>query len=123
MLRILIALLLTLGCSSTYLWAKDNGQWAQVDPKVRDWFNSQKSRSGVHCCTVADGTYAEQEERGSSYWTRWRMPDGKMTDWIEVPESAVLYRTASPTGSAVVWWGANPDGTLMVRCYVPASQV
>src|SRR2546430_1305621 len=76
------------------------GQYAQVDPHVRQWFEQQRNPgTGMFCCSQADGTLAEEDIRGTHYWVRW---PGQ--DWIQVPEEAVINNTGNPNGSAVVWW-------------------
>jgi hypothetical protein len=48
--------------------ARDNGQYAQVDPKIRQWFRNQLSpKTGGNCCNEADGVYAEEDIRGEHY--------------------------------------------------------
>jgi hypothetical protein len=48
--------------------ARDNGRYAQVDPKIRQWFRNQLSpKTGGNCCNEADGVYAEEDIRGEHY--------------------------------------------------------
>ncbi len=97
------------------------GQYDSVDPKIRQWFQSQRSPSGMLCCSRADGVYAEEDIRGTHYWTRWRIND-VLTDWQQVPEETVIYNSGNPNGSAVVWyWFA--DGAPRIRCFVPGGGV
>ena len=97
------------------------GQYSQVEPHVQQWFKSQKvpdgAGKGALCCNLADGTLAEEDIRGESYWTRW---PGQ--DWIPVPPETIIYNSRNPNGSPVVWWGYE-DGKTRIRCFVPGGGV
>jgi hypothetical protein len=68
--------------------ARDNGQYAQVDPKIRQWFRNQLSpKTGGNCCNEADGVYAEEDIRGEHYWTRFPQSNG---EWMQVPDDVVI---------------------------------
>ncbi len=96
------------------------GQYDSVDPQVKEWFRSQRvPGSGILCCSEADGTYAEEDIRGTHYWTRWSI-DGAMTPWQQVPEEVVLPHNKN--GSPVVWW-MYQDGGLKIRCFAPGGGV
>lgn len=111
------------------------GQWAQVDPAERQWFRSQKSpKSGISCCSEADGTYAEEDIRDGHYWVRyaWHFPlNGAQyemhTGWVEVPDDVVI-RDANRHGAPVVWWvwetGTTPETAVTkIRCYAPGAGI
>lgn len=107
---------------------------AQMDPAERQWFRSQKvPGQNYRCCDEADGTYAEEELRGGKYWTRftWRhYGEGDLTlhevqsDWMEVPEAAVIH-DANRHGAPTVWWswqgGYGADAKVFIRCYAPGA--
>jgi hypothetical protein len=101
------------------------GQYAQVDPVVREWFRNQLSpRTGGNCCSEADGAYAEEDIRAGDYWTRWPLSEGR---WYQVPDDVVIH-DPNRNGAPVVWWyseinpatGANE---LKIRCYAPGGGV
>jgi hypothetical protein len=99
--------------------ARDNGQWQNVDPKVRQWFREQKSpKTGAICCNESDGTYAEEEIRDGHYWTRFEQSNG---NWILVPDEVVIHDT-NRNGAPVVWWFYE-SGSLRIRCYAPGGKV
>ena len=99
--------------------ARDNGRYAQVDPKIRQWFRNQLSpKTGGNCCNEADGVYAEEDIRGEHYWTRFPQSNG---EWMQVPEDVVI-KDPNRNGAPVVWWyfERNPvsrERELKIRCY------
>jgi hypothetical protein len=111
------------------------GQYAQVDPAVRQWFRSQKSpRTGISCCDEADGAYAEEEIREGHYRTRftWRFCFAREcqdldSGWMDVPDDVVIH-DPNRHGAPVVWW-ARASGTdaasakVRIRCYAPGGGV
>lgn len=123
----LVAVLAAFACCSALMLAslfsptlaRDNGQWKDIDPKVRQWFREQKSRqTGGYCCNESDGTYAEEEIREGHYWTRFEQSNGK---WIPVPDHVVI-RDPNRNGAPVAWWFLE-SGILQIRCYAPGGGV
>jgi hypothetical protein len=108
------------------------GQWAQVDPAERKWFNSQVVPSGSYkgssCCSSADGAYAEEEIRGEHYWTRFTyVYAGAEYDsgWREVPDNVVIH-DPNRHGRTVVWYGVDDDtgeASVFLRCFAPGGGV
>lgn len=109
------------------------GQYAQVDPETRQWFREQKSpKSGIPCCSEADGTYAEEDIRDGHYWTRftWRFCFAKEcheldSGWMDVPDDVVIHNP-NRYGAPVVWWyrasGTDPTSAkVRIRCYAPGG--
>ncbi len=102
-----------------HVFARDNGQYAQTDPAIGKWFRDQKNPvTGVHCCSEADGEYAEEDIRDGRYWTRWPRGDGK---WHEVPDAAVI-NDPNRNGAPVVWWYPE-NGVIMIRCFAPGPKL
>ena len=105
--------------------ARDNGQFAQVDPETRQWFRSQKSpKTGAICCNEADGEYAEEAVRSGHYWTRF--PESK-GEWMQVPDDVII-KDPNRHGAPVVWWyyEMNPENgkrELKIRCYAVGGGV
>jgi hypothetical protein len=111
------------------------GQYAQVDPGIRQWFRDQKSpRTGIPCCNEADGAYAEEEIRDGHYRARftWRSCFAREchdidSGWMDVPDDVVIH-DPNRRGAPVVWWyrGSSRDPenpTVGIRCYAPGSGV
>lgn len=103
------------------------GQYAQVDPSVRQWFRNQISpKTGANCCSEADGSYAEEEIRGIHYWVQFtaKSYDGKsdvVSEWMQVPDDVVIH-DPNRNGAPVVWWHYL-DFVLKIRCYAPGGGV
>lgn len=99
--------------------ARDNGQFAQVDQNVRQWFRSQVSpKTGIYCCSEADGVYAEEDIREGHYWTRFPQSNG---EWMQVPDDVVI-KDPNRNGAPVVWWyydmaPGNVQRAVKIRCY------
>jgi len=108
------------------------GQWAQVDPEIRRWFNNQivpaGPAKGASCCSEADGVYAEEDLRNGHYWTRfqWKKWDSDSTqyapadsEWMEVPDDTVIH-DPNRHGAPVVWWWVVGN-KLTIRCFAPGA--
>ena len=120
MIRLLaIALLL-----SSQALARDDGRWAQADPKMKNWFKDQKipggQGRGTPCCNESDGTFAEEWMKDGRYYTRW----AEHPEWMLVPEEVVIYGP-NYHGSPVVWWTKTYSNgvrtSVSIRCYVPGA--
>ena len=115
MIRIVLALLVL--CLPAL--ARDNGQYNNASPEVRQWFRAQKSpKTGGLCCNEADGIYAEEDIREGHYWTRFDLTKG---EWMLVPDEVVI-RDRNPNGAPVAWWYFQ-DGKVQIRCYAPGGGV
>jgi len=118
--------------------ARDYGQYADLDPKQKQWFRDQKIPGGTKgetCCSEADGTFAEEDIRDGQYWTRYRPKtwsknpitnkmtarEGELTAWEPVPPNALL-DTPNHNGLAVVWYYYN-NGKLTIRCFAPGVKM
>jgi hypothetical protein len=99
--------------------ARDNGQYNNVSPEIRQRFRHQKSpKTGALCCEEADGTYAEEDIRAGVYWTRFEQTKG---EWIAVPPDVVI-KDPNRNGGPVAWWYFL-DGEVQIRCYAPGGGV
>lgn len=133
MLRIIVATVVFMIITYGIAFGRElyPGQYAQVDPAVRQWFRQQTVPGGPHkgfsCCSEADGTYAEEDIRadpdGSShYWVRFEAY-GRPVDWMKVPDEAVITEP-NRHGRAVVWFAAPNDGGLpVIRCFIPGAGI
>ena len=75
--------------------AMDRGQFQNVPPEIREWFENMRSPKGIMCCSYADGHRTGYDIRQGQY----RVPiDG---DWYPVPPEAVI-KTENPVGEAIV---------------------
>jgi len=96
----------------------DNGQYENIDPKIRDWFKSVRSKNGIPCCDIADGhrtTWRGTSEGG------YEVPIAG--EWRKVPSEAIVYNAGNPTGEAIVWYVKQGENTYHIRCFVPGGGV
>lgn len=126
-MRILLVLCLTLVASIAHSREQFPGQYAQVDPAIKKWFNEQKIPGTERlCCSEADGVYAEEDIRGTHYWARFvakqynegAPPVEISSGWMQVPDEAVIH-DPNRHGAPVVWWGWQNG--LFIRCYAPGG--
>ena len=121
--RPLIASLVFCAVSAAAAIAMDRGQFANVPPEVREWFEHLRSPNGVPCCSYADGHRTGYDMRQDEYW----VPiEG---EWYPVPPEAII-NTANPVGEAIVWYRSRYDGEgintgekYSILCFVPSDGV
>ncbi len=111
--------------SATAAAAMDRGEFANVRPEVRQWFEHMRSPKGQVCCAYADGHRTGYDMRQGHYW----VPiDGK---WYPVPPKAII-KIANPVGEAIVWYLPNflpgfedifPGDKFEIICFVPSDGV
>ena len=98
----------------------DNGQYQNVDPKIRDWFKNLRSPQGVPCCSTSDGRYTtwrKSEFEGYEY----DVPiEGK---WVPVPNEAIIRNANNPNNEAIVWYVKQTIEKPYIRCFVLGSGV
>lgn len=102
--------------------AGDNGQWAQVDPEQREFFDGLRNSNGMRCCANNDGFDARWEVRGDKYFVF--IED----EWREVPPKAVL-DVRNKYGLAKVWYtkkSAGVDGKELkfaeITCFLRGTE-
>jgi hypothetical protein len=115
-LRVLmIAFLLSIAGDTS---ARDNGQYGNTDPAIKEWIQQLTDKTGQGCCATADGHPAEYEwdTEGNRYRVR---IEG---EWYDVPPEA-LVDEPNKLGYATVWywWDWSIDGkkTHHIRCFLP----
>src|SRR6516225_5809271 len=92
----LIATLVFCAVSATAA-AMDRGQFENVPPEIREWFEHMRSPKGLLCCSYADGHRTGYDIRQGQYW----VPiEG---EWYPVPPEVVI-KTENPVGEAIVWY-------------------
>ena len=121
--RPLIASLVFCAVSVTAATAMDGGQFANVPPEVREWFEHLQSPKGVLCCSYADGHRTGYDMRQDQYWVPIK------GEWYAVPPDAVI-KTANPVGEAIVWYveyagefSPTVLPTYRILCFVPSDGV
>jgi hypothetical protein len=109
-----LALMLA-GLAAHLGYARDRGQFGNVNPDLKAWFESLKSGKGP-CCSDADGTAisdADWESGNGHYRVR---VEG---EWVEVPDEAVITEP-NRVGRTMVW-PIRGYGGLTIRCFMPGS--
>lgn len=106
--------------------ARDNGRWADRDPRIRAWYDSlmQPDRE-ISCCGKADAYYADTyvikngqliatitDSRGNS------IPVGTQ---IVVPPNKIN-KDANIVGHVVIFLGGRAEAPI-VYCFVPGTGV
>ena len=88
---------------------RDNGQWGNVDPAIRQWYETreltpaaQKRLHYVSCCAHADVVKTQFRVEAGSAIDQWFW----LTDagsWSEVPTDIIHWHQHSPTGEPVLF--------------------
>jgi hypothetical protein len=122
-------------------YPRDNGQWAQNDPAISEWYGRQMmpDHPRQSCCGEGDAYYADRVEvdaKGNVYaiitdtrddaplgrpnipvGTRIPIPDFKNKDTRADP---------NPTGHTVIfvkWYAEQEGGNFGVLCFLPSGGV
>jgi hypothetical protein len=63
----MIASLVFCAVSATAAVAMDRGQFKNVPPEIREWFENMRSPNGISCCSYADGHRTGYDIRQGQY--------------------------------------------------------
>lgn len=111
--------------------ARDLGQWQNVDPYVKQWFEGlmQPDVPTASCCGEADADWADEihVRNGKTFVTvtddrddgPLKRPHIDVGTEIEVPNNKVKWDRGNPTGHGILFM--NPGG--YVFCYVQPGGV
>ena len=111
--------------------ARDVGQWANVDPAQRQWFNGlmQPDNPDLSCCGEADAYWADSYEvNGNQYVaivtdTRddapLHRPHVENGTRLTVPTTKIKWDKGNPTGHGIIFIGVGG----YVYCYLPPGGV
>lgn len=100
---------------ASFVEARDLGQYSQITPEMRQWFNSLYNKNKQLCCTDADGYDAQWDTKEGKY----RVFD-QTQGWVTVPDEAVV-ETPNKAGVAKVWWYVD-KGERKIRCFLRGAQ-
>jgi hypothetical protein len=121
MMRAFVAALILWVCAVALAHTRDDGRYAEMDPKLRAWFDHLASGRGP-CCSFADGVSIQDVD-----WDTQRDDAGTVHyrvrlhgEWIVVPDSAVVTER-NRFGPAVVWPYMDADGATQIRCFLPGA--
>jgi hypothetical protein len=125
-----IALILALVQPAFAIWRTEMAQ--EFTPQERDWFKQQLvpggGSKGSRCCDESDGTFAQEDIRDGHYWTRYHYRyysgvgvarEGD-TDWVPVPDRAVIHEP-NRHGAPAVWYFFAGGTEPQIRCYAPGA--
>lgn len=96
--------------------ARDNGQYAQANPEIKNWFNKLSSKRG-NCCSDADGTAlsdVDWETKAGKYRVKFQ------GEWYDVPDDALITEP-NKVGRTMLWAFKYPGGTTHIRCFMPGA--
>src|SRR5882672_11137497 len=96
----------------------DKPEYQSLDPKIRDWFKSVRSKNGIPCCDIADGYRTDYDQKPDNHY--WVPIAG---EWRQVPTEAVVENAGNPTGEAIVRYVKQGENTYHIRCFVPGGGV
>lgn len=105
-------------------WARNDGQWENSPPHVRQWFQGlrQPDNPKVSCCGEADAYEADIFEVEADHYVavitngKGEIPNGTK---ILVPNHKIKWDEGNPTGHGIVFIGAHGQ----VLCYVAPGGV
>ena len=122
--------------------ARDQGQWGEQDPQVRQWFQSlmQPDIPYISCCGEADAYYADSYTVGPHGETIAIITDERPDTWTDgnghnasrphipvgtrvvIPDQKIKFDKGNPSGHGLVFIGASyisTDGSVQsVYCYL-----
>jgi hypothetical protein len=116
-MRAFLAALILCVCAVAPARTRDDGCYAQMDPKLRAWFDHLASGRGP-CCSFADRISIQdvdwdtQKDDAGAVHYRVRLHG----EWIVVPVTE-----RNRFGPAVVWPYMNADGATQIRCFLPGA--
>lgn len=98
-----------------------------------EWFDQQTIPGKTErCCSMSDGTNAvERYDASGALQTRFHVREWNDderyraeydVDWMNVPPESIIDGQHSPSGVAVVWWGKDEFGNIIIRCFVRGAR-
>jgi hypothetical protein len=111
--------------------AKDNGQWENTDPEIREWYRTlmQPDNPNVSCCGEADAYWADQikvrdgkvyavitDDRDDAPLRRPHIPVGTE---IEIPNEKLKFDRGNPTGHNILFVNTYQH----VFCFVQSTGI
>jgi hypothetical protein len=99
--------------------ARDNGQWANSPPNIREWFEGlrQPDHPRISCCGEADAFEADTFEVEGDHYVA-IITDGKGViengTRIAVPNTKMKWDRGNPTGHGIIFIGDRGQ----IYCYV-----
>lgn len=111
-----IAACVLLACVCSAAHARDDGRYANADPRIKAWVEGLTSKKKVPCCATADGKWPEATwKMGRDHYKVFL--EGK---WRDVPYDAIVV-APNLLGKAMVWI-YYINGVPTVRCFLPEPE-
>jgi len=107
------------GLTAVPTLARDNGQWENADPAIRQWFQSlkQPDHPRLSCCGEADAFEADTFEAEDNHYVA-VITDGKGVipngTRIAVPNGKMKFDSGNPTGHGIIFIGNQGQ----IYCYI-----
>lgn len=125
-----LAVIFVLLMSST-AYARDNGQWENTDPVIREWYRTLKMPDApqVSCCGEADAYWADKievvDDKAYAIITDDRddaplgRPHVDVGTRIEIPPHKLKWDRSNPTGHNIIFLGGGNN----VFCFVQSTGI
>lgn len=114
---------------ATFAQARDNGQWENSDPAVKEWYRTlmRPDVPDMSCCGEADAYYCDiiHIREGKTYCTitddrddaPLRRPHIDIGTEILIPPEKLKYDRGNPTGHSILFVGTS-NGYHFAFCFV-----
>lgn len=111
-------------CSPMPAFAREGGDWSQVDPEVRAWIQAltrpDYPGAQLSCCGEADAYYADMGEFGDDGKVYAIITDNRgnplpVGTKVEIPPNKIQNTEGNPSGHVIVFVGAAG----YVYCFIP----
>jgi hypothetical protein len=108
----------------TNAWGRDFGQWENVPPEIRSWFQGlrQPDNPKISCCGEADAYEADIFEVDAGQYVA-IITNGKgevpNKTKIPVPNNKIKWDAGNPTGHGIIFLGIQSQ----VFCYIAPGGV
>lgn len=130
-LGLLMLAMLLLACAWSYAYPHDSGQWENVDPATREWFQTlmMPDAPKTSCCGEADAYWCDAITVRYGH-TFCRITDDRVDGplkrshidvgtEIEIPDHKLKWDRGNPTGHSIVFMSAQ----RFVYCFVQGTGI
>jgi len=104
--------------TSIKLSASTTASTKNIDPKIRDWFKSVRSKNGIPFAVIS--LTAQNHMRGTSEGG-YEVPIAG--EWKKSPFEAIVYNAGNPRERRSCGMLKQGENTYHIRCFVPGGGV